>query len=100
MYTCTFELIQTDCGEAFRCLLCNITSHHPTDVVQRYCSKCNRFAEDTEAEAGFLLAQVIKRLRPDMTDAEKVDLATQVFRLCSPRRSPHQAQPSWSPTKP
>lgn len=30
-------------GEAIRCLVCNMLSHHPEDVKHRYCGWCHQF---------------------------------------------------------
>jgi hypothetical protein len=39
----TYELL--DEGRTIRCLRCNLTSHNPNDVEQRYCGHCTLFHE-------------------------------------------------------
>ena len=40
----TYELlIDQDGRRAIRCKVCFIVSHHPEDVVQRYCGWCHAF---------------------------------------------------------
>ena len=92
MLTYTYELLRTDCGEAFKCLLCGIVSHHPHDVSERHCSKCNRFAEQTEDDFGALLYHALTRLRPDLGNAGKVKLVTKIFHLCSVHETPIGSQ--------
>lgn len=41
----TYELL--DGGRAIRCLICDLTSHNPNDVEQRYCGHCKLFHEDS-----------------------------------------------------
>ena len=36
--------------KAITCNTCGKTSHHPQDVVQRYCGYCHRFHDDKKAE--------------------------------------------------
>ena len=33
-------------GKSIKCLRCGMTSHHPTDVEQRYCANCHVFLDD------------------------------------------------------
>lgn len=42
----TFLLLED--GAAIQCLLCGLTSHHPTDVEQRYCGRCHRWHQSPE----------------------------------------------------
>jgi hypothetical protein len=39
----TYELL--DEGRAIRCRICDLTSHNPSDVAQRYCGHCKLFHE-------------------------------------------------------
>lgn len=37
----SYEIVKD--GKAIHCLLCGLTSHHPEDVRQRFCVRCNYF---------------------------------------------------------
>lgn len=42
----TYRIIETPqsvSGQAIQCLVCGLTSYHPTDVEQRYCGQCHQF---------------------------------------------------------
>lgn len=40
-----YTLLLIDHAPAIRCNFCGMTSHHPQDVANRYCGKCQRFHE-------------------------------------------------------
>jgi hypothetical protein len=36
---------QSPIGLAIQCATCQLTSYHPSDVLERYCAGCHRFLE-------------------------------------------------------
>jgi len=56
-------------GPAIRCLICDAVSFHPTDISEKYCSRCSSFHE-TMTTALQSLAMSVRLISPQMPNAE------------------------------
>ncbi len=47
---CGYTLTERSGSQGITCNVCNMTSFHPEDVKQKYCSKCGMFHDDRAAQ--------------------------------------------------
>ena len=53
----------------FSCPECGMTSHHPTDIQNRYCGFCNRFLDDVGAKRRRRYHELMERSGPTVGQA-------------------------------
>ncbi len=87
----TYELLDSPgaaSGKAIHCLLCGSVSPSPTDVVQRYCAKCQRFHQNELELAQAALITAVEHARPDLAAPAKFEMVSRLLGLLSPATTP------------
>lgn len=93
----TYEIRDEDGTKSILCLLCQSVSTSSTDVLQRYCPKCDRFHGDAVTLAITALSTGIRYLRPDLGPATATAALARLLEILDPKNLPPQiAQPQWS----